>query len=157
MKIAFTIDGNHKDIGGNPIPYKRLVRGSFRKGDSNYLEWEEYVRSRFYATARIIDADPDILAIKDGGRIIALYDQKAGIPEKKPIDISTRLMQLDLRIGFKNGAHGDPDNIFKGIADALFINDKNLYGTFPVPEHGARAPDGKGKVEALLTITKISP
>jgi Holliday junction resolvase RusA-like endonuclease len=47
-----------------------------------------------------------------------------------------------------NGLHADPDNVFKGIADALFKNDKFLDGSF-VSDY---APDSKGRVEISITI-----
>ena len=159
MKIRFTIHGNSKDPAGNPVPYKRLIRGSFRRGDSDYLEWQEYVRARFYRTAELIltenDLDPrvelpDILIDRDAGNIVGLRQAGHGV-EEKPINIPGYLMQLDLDIRFKDGHHGDPDNVFKSIADALFVQDKNLYGTFPIPQPSTRG--SPGRVDAVLTIT----
>jgi Holliday junction resolvase RusA-like endonuclease len=54
---------------------------------------------------------------------------------------------MDIKVYWMNGNHGDPDNIFKGLADALFINDKFLDGSFETNN----APDGKGRV--VITIT----
>lgn len=154
-RIRFIIEGNHKDIGGNPIPYKRLIRGHFRDGDADYLAYGHYVRARFSRTAVIEGDAGDLRIARDGREVLAVIEHDARLDlEAKPIGVTKRLMQLDLKIQFANGAHGDPDNIFKAIADALFVNDKNLYGTFPIPEL-PRAPDGRGRVEALLTITNI--
>lgn len=161
MIIRFTIHGNQKNVIGNPVPYKRLIRGSFRRGDSDYQEWQEYVRACFYRTAQLIlseeekdTPEPEVLIEYDDAtsRIVGIREP-GGNTDEKPIDVKSHLMQLDLTIAFKNAAHGDPDNIFKGIADALFVQDKNLYGTFPIPIESARGPTKKGRVDAVLIIT----
>lgn len=56
--------------------------------------------------------------------------------------------RMDIRIYWMNGIHGDPDNIFKGIADALFKNDKFLDGSFET----YMSEDGKGRVEVDIAI-----
>jgi Holliday junction resolvase RusA-like endonuclease len=55
---------------------------------------------------------------------------------------------MDIKIFWMNGIHGDPDNIFKGIADALFKNDKFLDGSF----ESHYSQDGKGRVEISITL-----
>ena len=72
---------------------------------------------------------------------------------RKPIDLSKAYkVRMDILIYFKDDVRADADNVFKGIADALFDNDKYVVGSFDykTPE------DGKGRVEVLLTITKKS-
>ena len=56
--------------------------------------------------------------------------------------------RMDVRIFGMNGIHGDPDNIFNGLADALFKNDKFLDGSF----ESNYSPDGKGRVEIDITL-----
>ncbi len=51
-----------------------------------------------------------------------------------------------LAIKFCDKAHGDSDNIFKGIADALFDNDKYVIGGFDY-EYAT-----EGSVDVLITI-----
>lgn len=38
--------------------------------------------------------------------------------------------RMDIQIEFASDVRPDPDNVFKGIADALFENDKYLSGSF---------------------------
>lgn len=56
--------------------------------------------------------------------------------------------RMDIRIYWINGIHGDPDNIFKGIADAIFKNDKFLDGSFET----YNSNEGKGRVEVDITL-----
>jgi hypothetical protein len=37
---------------------------------------------------------------------------------------------VDVMIFFDTKQHGDPDNIFKGVLDALLVNDKLVAGQF---------------------------
>lgn len=152
MQIRFTIEGNHLDIKGNPVPYMRLVRGHWKKGDEKYLEWGDYVRARFQRTANII-SDPigtNARVMRSGKEIVGICDAgEIVLNIEKPITVQQLKMRLDLKIYWHNKAHGDPDNIFKGIADALIHQDKNVDGSFA----SEMAPDKIGRVEALLTIT----
>jgi hypothetical protein len=49
---------------------------------------------------------------------------------KPPLDTKKRKVQLNCMIYFKNNAHGDPENVRKGIMDALFVNDKHVIGYY---------------------------
>ena len=54
---------------------------------------------------------------------------------RKAANISDKLvtegkLTMDIKVYFKDKTHGDSDNIFKGIADAMFKNDKYLSGSF---------------------------
>ena len=156
IQIRFTIEGNHLDIKGNPIPYMRLVRGHWKKGDEKYIEWGDYVRARFSKTAKLSTQTeaikspiPNLIAHNTNGELNAIKDHAGAFNFEKPIDVKKRKIYLDLKIYWHNKAHGDPDNIFKGIADALIHQDKNVDGSFA----SAIASDGYGRVEGLLTIT----
>ena len=37
---------------------------------------------------------------------------------------------MHLKIFWADETHGDADNVFKGVADSLFENDKELDGSF---------------------------
>lgn len=37
---------------------------------------------------------------------------------------------MDIKIFWRDDRHGDPENVFGSIADALFYNDKYLDGSF---------------------------
>ena len=124
--IQFTIKGNQEDIEGNPLPYIRVVgRALWLPNAKKYHAWKEYVRSiffRYYPEFSSADTHPLTTKISNKG-IMAI------------------------KIYWAHGVHADPDNVFKGIADALFKNDKFLDGAF----ESHYAPDGKGKVEVEIT------
>lgn len=54
---------------------------------------------------------------------------------------------MDLVIRWADDAHGDPENCFGSIADALFSQDKYLYGSMR-----PASPDGCGEVEVTITL-----
>lgn len=58
--------------------------------------------------------------------------------------------RMDILIRWKNGTHGDPENVFGAIADALFHQDKYLAGSFDWD----RKEKGSGKVEVTITLEK---
>ena len=116
MLHSFTIYGNQEDTKGNPIPYLRTTQGTqWTKAAIRYSQWKAFVR-------------------------ICLIDSLQGIPKdnvlwcvaknNKAIEFTKTKSEMQLQIFFSNKAHADPDNIFKGIADALFVNDKLLSGSF---------------------------
>jgi hypothetical protein len=55
---------------------------------------------------------------------------------------------MAIKISWVNGVHADPDNVFKGLADTLFKNDKFLDGSF----ESRYAADGKGMVDVEITL-----
>jgi hypothetical protein len=55
---------------------------------------------------------------------------------------------MDIKIFWSSDHHGDPDNIFKGIADALFTDDKYLSGSFNFCD----AKDKIGGVDVCITL-----
>lgn len=112
--VQFTIKGNQEDPLGNPMAYFRTTQGSqFTKGAKRYHAWGDYVR------AQLIDA---LARMKDRREYAEHFD----FSKKKPIKASSLKQKMTLRIFFKDKTHADSDNIFKGIADALFMNDKYL-------------------------------
>lgn len=123
MRHQFSIFGSSDDPVGNPQPYYRTTQRSkwSDPGAMRYADWQEHVRATF---------------LKECGD---------WCDTKKPIDLGKRNGWMKLIVYFKDDKHGDPDNIFKGIADALFINDKNLYGTI--------IPGGKRKEGGLVEVT----
>lgn len=146
MQIEFIITGNQEHPEGNPIPYTRLTQGTTWTDKAlRYGAWKTYVVQQFERAAKI------------QGFPLALDDQQAvkemirtGRPAK-PINLEKKLARMDIRIEWANGAHADADNIFKGILDALFVNDKNVAaGSF----ESKKANDGVGKVFIKITIEK---
>ena len=134
-KITFLVKGNQDDWHGNPVPYVRVVkRALWLPGARRYNAWKNYVRRSFYGEY------PEYL-MRAGTHILT---------DLLPLTTnSADRARMDIRIYWRNGIHGDPDNIFKGIADALFTNDKFLDGSFETHY----SPDGKGRVE--IDITRI--
>ena len=132
--ISFRIDGNQEDPEGNPIPYVRVVSGAlWLPKAKRYAAWKEYVRNVLYKHYPALAPDPSELLAGEAWPLTT-----------KP-SISAR---MDIKIAWMNGIHGDPDNIFKGIADALFQNDKFLDGSF----ESFLAEDGRGKVDIEIVI-----
>lgn len=135
MEIKFTIKGNQEDPDGNPIPYVRSTRAALWRSDGKrYAAWKDHVQK--------------CLIISDIGDRIALIRNNLW-RLKKPLVIDQKA-RMDIKIFWKHGAHGDPDNIFKGIADALFLDDRNLDGSF----ESFITEDGKGRVEIKIAIFK---
>lgn len=135
MNITFNIYGNHEDPEGNPIPYVRSTQGAlWRPNARRYSAWKGYVQKSL-----IIADFKDDAVVQIRNNMLRLG---------KPFEIGNRKARMDLIIHWKNNAHGDPDNIFKGIADALFWNDKNLDGSF----ESRLSQNNKGRVEVTLLI-----
>lgn len=133
-KLSFVVKGNQDDWHGNPIPYTRVVKRALWLPDAKrYNAWKSYVRRSFYGE-------------------YPAYLMRAGntlLTDLQPFKTSSASKaRMDVRIFWMNGIHGDPDNIFKGLADALFKNDKFLDGSF----ESNYSPDGKGRVEIDITL-----
>lgn len=132
--IQFTIKGNPEDIYGNPVPYVRVVgRALWLPGAKKYHAWKSYVRRCFYK----------------GYPEFVMCDGKKILIDDQPLTTKmSEKARMDIKIFWMNGLHADPDNVFKGIADALFKNDKFLDGSF----ESDYAPDSKGRVEVSITL-----
>ena len=105
--LKFTIFGNQEDKKGNSIPYHRTTQGSYwNAGSQRYLAWKNYVVKEFCKQTGVKDTS------------------------KKPILKSNDKIHVVMNIYFKDKTHADSDNIFKGIADSLFQNDKYVSGSF---------------------------
>lgn len=128
----FTIHGNHESATGNPCPYFRVTgKALWLPGAKRYNAWKQHVRSIFYG------AYPKLLF---GRRL-----------DERPLGTSPETKtRMDIKIFWANKLHADEDNIFKGIADALFENDKNLDGSF----EAHYSPDKKGRVEVIIINDK---
>lgn len=125
--IKFTIKGNPDDIEGNPVPYVRVVgRALWLPRAKKYHAWKQYVREIFHRE----------------------YPEYP-LGEEQPLTTKASVQALlAINIYWADGVHADPDNIFKGLADALFKNDKFLDGSF----QSHHASDGKGRVEVEIYI-----
>jgi Holliday junction resolvase RusA-like endonuclease len=132
--IQFTIKGNQDDYEGNPLPYLRVVRRALWLPQAKkYNAWKAYIRKVVYHDY------PEFLMC--AGKVL--------LTDVQPFTTShSRIARMDIKIFWMNGVHGDPDNIFKGIADAIFKNDKYLDGSF----ESRNSTDGKGRVDVTITL-----
>ncbi len=101
--ISFTIPTQ-----GNAVPYKRTTQRQ-KWCDENYKKYQ---------------------AFKKNVRELFIF-----IYGKYPHQVFNKgeKYYLDIKIYFYDKKHGDSDNVFKGIADAIFakpLNDKNIAGSF---------------------------
>lgn len=137
MTIEFTIKGNQEDPEGNPVPFQRVIKQMWRKQSTRYHEWMEYVRKAYL---RAVEKKKDLHPA------FALFSNK-------PINLSLAggdlVAKVETHIYWKNGAHGDPDNVYKGILDSIFSDDK---GVIEGHYWSQVAPDGKGRVEVKIVI-----
>jgi Holliday junction resolvase RusA-like endonuclease len=106
--VKFTIYGNQENPKGNPIGYHRTTQGSFwNKGSKRYYEWKHHVVNAY------------------------LEETKTQLGKsEKPINLGVAKAYLHTMIYYATNARPDPDNVQKGIADALFVNDKSVAGSY---------------------------
>jgi hypothetical protein len=123
MNQSFIIAGNQEDKTGNPIPYHRTTQRSFwNQASKRYHAWKEFVRSQYWLqTAKRLRNDKPY------------YKEARG--------------RLEVKIAFKGENHADPDNIAKGILDALFENDKHMDVS---TSHTCKNPQGSVAVTITL-------
>lgn len=134
--IIFKIKGNQENPEGNPIPYLRTTQASqWTDKAVRYQEWKSYVVGEY------------IKALEKMPRRNEL-EEYHNLSKLKPIVNTGKKIIMSLRITWANKAHADCDNVFKGIADALFINDKYLVGDFDY-EYGDKGVGG----QVVVTIT----
>jgi len=135
MIIKFLIEGTPDDPTGNPIPYTRTTQAAakFSPRYKRYQRWCAWVQSAF------LKQNPD----KTGLGKYTLMMFRHGKPILLPPDVSAK---VDIKILWKNKATPDGDNVFKGILDALFVNDKHVRGSYDY----ALSPDKKGMVEVQI-------
>lgn len=137
--FTFTIRGNHKDIDGNAIPkLKKTKRQQWTLEAKRYTAWKVHIQNAFFDSLAGEGIDyPNCV------RVMRLF--------RKPIRLDPQIKAvMDIHIFWKDNAHGDPENIFGSIADAIFVNDKNLDGSFK----SEIASDKKGRVEVLIKINE---
>ncbi len=117
--ISFSILGNHKDPKGNPVPKLKMTgRQHWTPKAREYVLWKQHVVSS------LLDMP---------GSDEHLFAASVAIGKKPIVLANGEHALMRLRIKWKDNTHGDPENIFGSIADALFENDKNLdIGTVSV-------------------------
>ena len=139
MTIAFTIHGNQENAEGNPIPKIKMTQAQgWTPLAQRYADWKKYVQEK--AQPALIAAAIDMPKVPD-------HKLMQGERFMKPITIEAGL-HMHTKIVWANERHADPENVFGSIADALFLNDKHLDGSF----ESAHSPNGKGRVEVTIEI-----
>lgn len=132
-KIIFIIKGNQENPNGNPIPYLRTTQASqWTDKAVRYQEWKGYVVGEYIKALEKIENRKELEKYHDLSKL-------------KPIANTGEKIHMRLQITWGNKAHADSDNVFKGIADALFINDKFLVGEFDY-EYGEKGAGGQVKI-----------
>jgi len=96
-------------VYGQPVPYKRTTQNS-KWTDANYKRYQCY---------------------KDAIVLAFLEQCEGNWNHIKPLTtVRGQKTKVELMIYFKNFAHGDSDNVMKGLLDALFECDKYVSGSF---------------------------
>lgn len=134
--ITFSIFGTHNGHEKNPVPKLKMTgKQHWTPKAQEYVKWKSFVASCL------------------NSYVGKLEDRK--LPEwysltgKKPIVLQKgQDAHMHLHITWANEAHGDPENIFGSIADALFENDKHLAGSFDF-EH---SKEKKSRVDVTIQI-----
>lgn len=134
---SFSIRGNHESDTANPIPkIRKTMRQRWTPEARRYAAWKTYVQEAFLRSLMQLDFNRHIHYRRVLQKPIKLdYGDKA---------------VMDIRIFWKDERHGDPENVFGSIADALFYNDKCLDGSF----QSEISSDKQGRVEVAIKIKK---
>jgi len=120
--ISFAVRGNHEDPNGNAVPYERMTQRSKRTDYRalRYLAWKVFVLQSFIEQTR-----QGCPCAPDG------------------------YYRLDVKCFFIGEGHADPENVRKGIQDALFVyGDKHVIGSVDL-EHVKEAPRVEVVVDKL--------
>lgn len=136
-KISFTIKGNPKDPKGNPMPKVKLTGNQhWLPRAQEYQKWKEHV---VFALLDSLENNLELQRICEHS--IVKWDHPIALG---PLEHA----YMFLRIYWGNLHHGDPENVFGSIADALFFNDKNL----DVETVSSLSPYREGLVEAMIVV-----
>jgi hypothetical protein len=138
IEIKFSIQGTHEGPTENPIPKLKMTgKQQWTPKARRYKKWKEHV-----VEALIKELERrSPAAAREAAKNYAIFG--------KPLVLATRRARMDIVIVWSDGTHGDPENIFGSIADALFHNDKYLAGSFDFKDEY-----GDGAVDILLTISE---
>lgn len=136
-QTSFTIKGNHQTKDGNAVPKLKMTgKQHWTKKAQDYVKWKEHVQTAYLDTLK---------GNQHAQRIAAMNMAKFGKPIV--IDDQHKSAKMDIVIAWANEKHGDPENIFGSIADALFVNDEHLVGSFD-----AYHDDVAGSVEVKIKL-----
>lgn len=109
----------------NPRPkIKQTRRQAWTKQSQTYKRWKAYVQNNLLAVAKEDDRRAMVRRILSG---------------KKPLNPDEGKVYVHLHFYFKGENHGDPENVFGSIVDALFQDDKHIVGSWDF-DHVERFP-----------------
>lgn len=100
--------------------------------------WKDGLVTDDILSAFLVNVIPEVT-----GKELLQLDKKP-----HPIKIKEYRAEMHLKIYWSDESHGDADNVFKGVADSLFENDKELDGSF----ESFHTKDGKGigRIEGII-------
>lgn len=132
--IKFTIKGNHENPHGNPLPkHRKTFRQQWTPEARRYHAYLDYVRACFLdGTTRSRKEFRDCFYVLG----------------PKPLRTGDKKCRMRIKIYWSSRAHGDPENIFGAIADAVFEQDKYLAGEFDFEY----CPKKRGRVDVEIEI-----
>jgi len=104
-------------VRGQPVPYTRTTQRAKFVSErwKKYADYKNTVVTAFLAA--LIDK-------KEWRKVLNNYYKSGKLIKTK------RKLYVEVIMYFKDKGHGDPDNIFKGVLDALFVTDKYVAGKF---------------------------
>lgn len=133
---SFTIYGNAASEDGNPMPKLKMTgKQHWMPKAQLYVQWKAHVVKAYLNSLHNGDEQKAIENIGHFG---------------KPITLGKKAARMDIEIVWKNDAHGDPENIFGSIADALFYNDKYLAGSFTF----SQSTNKKASVRVTISVSE---
>lgn len=142
--FRFNVIGNPDDPKGNPQPYFRQTQGSKHSpGAKRYQRWQWHVADALINQVEAVTGQDSLIR-----RNIAM----SMIKNYRPLNIAPgHDVCVEAEIYVKDNKHADADNIFKGILDSIFVNDKQVVeGHFKLFHSKEIAP------QVIVTI-KIKP
>lgn len=127
--IKFTIYGTHEGPEKNPIGYHRTTqKAKWAPEHQRYEKWKDHVRQAFNRTG---------------------YRNNKNLNIKPIVITKDKPARVDIDIEYKDEIRPDNDNVFKGILDALFVNDKFVMaGSF----ESAISAEKIGRVKVKVTL-----
>lgn len=157
--ISFTIRGNQNDpVAGNPIPFTRVLSNKWREDSQRYMDWQHYVVGQYQAFAKKAGVPlllSDMQAPKNKLKPTQEWKRRLAAERLslKPFRLKHTKVYVHTMIHFTGKNHGDPDNIQKGIVDALFLYDKYVAGSYDFDY----SSDGKAGVDINIIILNKIP
>lgn len=130
--ITFEIRGNQTNPFGNPVGYTRTLSHSWRADATKYANWCRFVRQCYF-----LEFQKELTA-----------REMLSMPQ--PLTTSKEShAEMHIEVEYSNDTRPDMDNVFKGIADALFKNDKYIMaGSFK----GKMSDNKKGRVLVKIIL-----